>query len=171
MAYNSATNLEFKTEELVIDRPFVDSLLENTISQKGVDSVKIIHIDGRNVAVYGEGNVSVKTFHFKTKHVIFFFVVSVVFIIGLILFIRKRKKEKAKKTSRTQSLTERELIVSQLVISGKQNKEIAEELFVSLSTVKTHINNIYKKLGIASRKELKKYNFDKSVIQNKGTTQ
>lgn len=38
---------------------------------------------------------------------------------------------------------------------GKSNNEIAEQHFISLSTVKTHINNIYKKLNISSREELK----------------
>jgi ATP/maltotriose-dependent transcriptional regulator MalT len=38
-----------------------------------------------------------------------------------------------------------------LVASGKSNVEIASSLFVSLSTVKTHINNLYRKLGVRSR--------------------
>ncbi|MGB7394497.1 MAG: LuxR C-terminal-related transcriptional regulator, partial [Pricia sp.] len=37
---------------------------------------------------------------------------------------------------------------------GKSNKEIAGELFISISTVKTHITNIYGKLKVSSRKEL-----------------
>ena len=36
---------------------------------------------------------------------------------------------------------------------GKSNKDIAAENFVELSTVKTHINNIYAKLGVNSRRE------------------
>ncbi|HIN98295.1 MAG TPA: LuxR family transcriptional regulator, partial [Flavobacteriaceae bacterium] len=42
-----------------------------------------------------------------------------------------------------------------LILDQKSNKEIATELFVSVSTVKTHINNIYKKLGVSSRDEVK----------------
>jgi ATP/maltotriose-dependent transcriptional regulator MalT len=34
------------------------------------------------------------------------------------------------------------------------NKEIAEKLFVSLSTIKKYTNNIYSKLSISSRKEI-----------------
>jgi LuxR family maltose regulon positive regulatory protein len=48
-------------------------------------------------------------------------------------------------------LSERELEVLGLVASGKSNQEIASSLFVSLSTVKTHINNLYRKLGTRSR--------------------
>jgi DNA-binding NarL/FixJ family response regulator len=40
---------------------------------------------------------------------------------------------------------------------GKTNKEIAQELFVELSTVKTHINNIYRQLNVGTRKEASAY--------------
>ena len=48
-------------------------------------------------------------------------------------------------------LSERELEVLRLVASGRSNREIARELYVSLGTVKTHINNTYRKLGASSR--------------------
>jgi ATP/maltotriose-dependent transcriptional regulator MalT len=48
-------------------------------------------------------------------------------------------------------LSERELEVLRLVASGRSNREIARELYVSLGTVKTHINNTYRKLGANSR--------------------
>jgi LuxR family maltose regulon positive regulatory protein len=51
----------------------------------------------------------------------------------------------------SEPLSERELEVLALVASGKSNLEIASSLFVSLSTVKTHINNLYRKLGARSR--------------------
>src|ERR671921_1641466 len=51
----------------------------------------------------------------------------------------------------SEPLSERELEVLALVASGKSNLEIASSLFVSLSTVKTHINNLYRKLGSRSR--------------------
>ena len=41
------------------------------------------------------------------------------------------------------NISEREQQVLQLLCHGYTNKEIAGELFISLSTVKTHINNIY----------------------------
>ena len=52
-------------------------------------------------------------------------------------------------------LTERQRKVYDLIISGKTNKEIMTELFIEQSTLKTHINQIYKKLNIKSRIELK----------------
>jgi ATP/maltotriose-dependent transcriptional regulator MalT len=44
-------------------------------------------------------------------------------------------------------LSERELEVLALIAAGASNREIAARLFVSISTVKTHINNLYRKLG------------------------
>lgn len=48
-------------------------------------------------------------------------------------------------------LSERELEVLQLVAAGKSNHRIASELFVSVGTVKTHLNNLYRKLDAHSR--------------------
>jgi LuxR family transcriptional regulator, maltose regulon positive regulatory protein len=48
-------------------------------------------------------------------------------------------------------LSERELEVLALIAAGNSNEEIASRLFVSVSTVKTHINNLYRKLGTRSR--------------------
>jgi LuxR family maltose regulon positive regulatory protein len=48
-------------------------------------------------------------------------------------------------------LSERELEVLRLVVAGLSNPEIAEELVIAVSTVKSHINHIYGKLGVESR--------------------
>jgi DNA-binding CsgD family transcriptional regulator len=52
-------------------------------------------------------------------------------------------------------LTSRQREVYDLIIEGKSNKEIKNILFIEQSTLKTHINQIYKKLNIKSRQELK----------------
>jgi len=49
------------------------------------------------------------------------------------------------------SLTAREREILRLVREGKTNTEIAGELWVSPSTVKKHLENVYDKLGVASR--------------------
>ena len=46
--------------------------------------------------------------------------------------------------------------VFNLILSGKSNKEIMDEMCIELSTLKTHINRIYKILGITSRQQIKK---------------
>lgn len=48
-------------------------------------------------------------------------------------------------------VSEREVEVLQLIAEGKTNASIAEQLYISISTVKTHINNLYSKLGVESR--------------------
>jgi DNA-binding NarL/FixJ family response regulator len=54
-------------------------------------------------------------------------------------------------------LTERETEVLTLLARGKANKQIARELFVAVSTVKTHVNNLYRKLNISSRTQAALY--------------
>ena len=51
-------------------------------------------------------------------------------------------------------LTVREQEVLQLILSGKSNREIAGALFISESTVKTHVRNIFSKYDVGSRAEL-----------------
>lgn len=50
-------------------------------------------------------------------------------------------------------LSEREIEVLGLLASGKTNSEVAEELFVSVGTVKSHTGNIYRKLDARNRAE------------------
>jgi LuxR family maltose regulon positive regulatory protein len=52
-----------------------------------------------------------------------------------------------------ESLSKRELDILRLIATGRSNQEIAEVLVVAVSTVKTHINNLYGKLGTNRRTE------------------
>ncbi len=54
----------------------------------------------------------------------------------------------------TNLLTDREVQIASLLLKGNTYKMISEELFLSQNTVKTHIKNLYSKLGIGSRTEL-----------------
>lgn len=49
------------------------------------------------------------------------------------------------------NLSPRELEILQLLAKGLRNEDIAKQLFVSLSTIKTHNQNIYSKLEVKSR--------------------
>ncbi|WP_299016767.1 LuxR C-terminal-related transcriptional regulator [uncultured Polaribacter sp.] len=55
-------------------------------------------------------------------------------------------------------LSLRELEVFNLIVIGKTNKEISNEINISINTVKFHLKNIYDKLNIKSRKEAKNLN-------------
>lgn len=50
-------------------------------------------------------------------------------------------------------LTRRELEVLQLVASGMTNRAVARYLWVTSETVKFHLSNVYRKLGVANRAE------------------
>ncbi len=55
------------------------------------------------------------------------------------------------------ALTDRELQVLKLISEGLSNQEVAEEIFVSLSTVKYHVSNLYFKLEIKNRSQAVKF--------------
>ena len=48
-------------------------------------------------------------------------------------------------------LSDRELEVLGLIVDGFSNREIADELVIAVSTVKSHVNHIYQKLDVNSR--------------------
>lgn len=82
-------------------------------------------------------------------------------ILGLIgvlsvLLLKYNPRSKLKYSTIKSELSPQEQRVYSAIQNNKTNKEIASELFVSLSTVKTHINNIYRKLNITSREQIKK---------------
>lgn len=51
-------------------------------------------------------------------------------------------------------LTTREREVLELLLLGKSNREIEERLFISIRTVKNHVYNIYRKVGVRNRMQL-----------------
>ncbi len=69
---------------------------------------------------------------------------------------KKKKRDKAgQKTGRqlVEELNERELEILKLLAEGYSNREISEELYLSVGTVKWYTSNIYGKLGARSRAE------------------
>ena len=60
------------------------------------------------------------------------------------------------------SLREKEIL--QFLVEGYSNKEIAEKLFISPSTVNTHRSNLMSKLGLSTRRELIQYARQRGII-------
>jgi DNA-binding NarL/FixJ family response regulator len=61
-------------------------------------------------------------------------------------------------------LSDRELDIARSVARGRTNQEIAAELFISLSTVKTHITRIQGKLGVRNRVEIAAWSWENRVM-------
>jgi len=61
-------------------------------------------------------------------------------------------------------LSKREMEVLQLVASGKSDKEVADQLFISTKTVNTHKMNILAKLGLRNTAELVRYALKHELI-------
>ncbi|MEC1179230.1 response regulator transcription factor [Metasolibacillus meyeri] len=64
-----------------------------------------------------------------------------------------------------ESLTEREMEVLLLMAQGKANQEIADELFIALKTVKTHVSNILSKLDVQDRTQAVVYAFQNGLAK------
>lgn len=71
----------------------------------------------------------------------------------LIDYVKRNRKADHTREKRVKkfNLTPKEMEVLKIAASGAQNSEIAEELFVSPHTVKTHLSNIYKKIDVKNR--------------------
>ena len=97
-----------------------------------------------------------------TLLVIILFIIIIILICYLIYLkssiSRKYQRIPDSNTEHIESLvsklTQSEKKILSLLIKGLQNKEIANRLHVEVSTVKTHLTSLYKKLGINSRKEI-----------------
>lgn len=64
-----------------------------------------------------------------------------------------------------EQLTDRELEVLLLVAQGKTNQDIADELFIALKTVKTHVSNILAKLEVQDRTQAVVYAFQNGLVK------
>ncbi len=87
-----------------------------------------------------------------------------IFLLIIIILYAKLKqqkvaveKDKNPASENIEKLTRKESEILELLSLGKSNKEIASELFIELSTVKSHLGRIYKQLNVTGRKEAIKY--------------
>lgn len=101
-------------------------------------------------------------FHYKFSFETYLGIIAVIFLILGIYFGSKLGNKKADIDSPTLNstnlnadietdLSSRELEVLLNISDGLTNQQIADKLFVSLNTIKTHTANIYSKLGVKSR--------------------
>lgn len=62
-------------------------------------------------------------------------------------------------------LTNREHEILLLIAAGMSNQEIADELFITLKTVKTHVSNILAKLDVEDRTQAAIYSFKHGIVK------
>lgn len=79
--------------------------------------------------------------------------------------VLSRFAELSRQTQSPEILTQREIEVLILIAKGSANKEIAEELHISNSTVKTHIASIFQKMGANDRTEAVTIALKKGIIK------
>lgn len=92
----------------------------------------------------------------QTQLIRILLILLTVSVILNLYLLSKRKTTKGPSEESDQSkLTQQEKKIARQVLQDKTNKEIADTLFISDSTVRTHINNLNKKLGVADREALK----------------
>lgn len=71
-----------------------------------------------------------------------------------VAYARRRRGERGRPPTGWSALTSAEREVARLVAQGCTNAEIAERLFVSVNTVKTHLTHVYQKVAVEGRTEL-----------------
>ncbi|MEO3924290.1 response regulator transcription factor [Micromonosporaceae bacterium B7E4] len=79
--------------------------------------------------------------------------------------LRHLRAVRAPRTGRpARALSEREMQVVRAIARGRTNQEIATELFISLSTVKSHLSGIQTKLGLRNRVEVAAWAWENQVV-------
>jgi DNA-binding NarL/FixJ family response regulator len=80
-------------------------------------------------------------------------------------YVRKAKEEESAPTRQAVPLTSREIEILKLFAEGFINKEISDQLDISIRTVETHKNHIMKKLELKSTVELIKFAIKNKFIE------
>jgi two-component system, NarL family, response regulator LiaR len=78
------------------------------------------------------------------------------------MMVKMRQKQKHHPH---EELTSREMEILMLMAEGKTNQDIADELYIALKTVKTHVSNILSKLTVQDRTQAVIYAFKHSLIK------
>ena len=66
----------------------------------------------------------------------------------------------------TLGLTDRELSMLKALAKGLSNSAISKEFWVTEQTVKFHLSNIYRKLGVANRTEAARFAYERGLIES-----
>jgi DNA-binding CsgD family transcriptional regulator len=108
------------------------------------------------------GMLTFNVFHYSSSYGLveinnrnsLFLIPFILLVCWLGILLGTTKKDTEFETVFQNQITDKEKKVIELIAQGKKNQEIADALFNDISTIKTHINNIYRKTGAKNRKEL-----------------
>lgn len=84
---------------------------------------------------------------------------------SLIPALNAKMMETNKDAEKIKSLTKRELDVLKLLAVGMYNKEVGKRLEISERTVKNHVSNIFKKLGVTDRTQAAVFAIRNNLVQ------
>ncbi|MFC7643041.1 response regulator transcription factor [Streptosporangium lutulentum] len=73
------------------------------------------------------------------------------------------REQRQRKGDPPDGLTRRETEVLRLIAQGHSNAEISAVLFISEATVKTHINNLFAKIGVRDRAQAVTYAYRRGI--------
>jgi len=91
----------------------------------------------------------------SNRDVYLYAILTLSILLNAFLMFRNWKQKQSKTEDLKAKLSKQEQVVLEHLLKDKTNKDIAEALFLSVSTVKSHTNNIYKKLNVQSRDDAK----------------
>jgi DNA-binding NarL/FixJ family response regulator len=72
----------------------------------------------------------------------------------------------AASAAKAAGLTERETVILGALARGLSNEQIAKELWVAEQTVKFHLTNVYRKLGVSNRTEAARYAYQQGLVDS-----
>jgi DNA-binding NarL/FixJ family response regulator len=78
---------------------------------------------------------------------------------------RQLARPKTRQDNRLDALTDRELDVLRLMARGASNREIADQLFLAETTIKTHVGTLFNKLGARDRAAAIVFAYDAGLVQ------
>lgn len=133
------------------NRNFIDQVVDKMADS---DSVNPYYLACKDEIAFNHYQIA--TANKKPVNWGWFVIIAITIVLSFgIYYIQKSRKNE----SRIDGLPEKLLSIQErkvfaLLKQGKSNKEIAEALHIEVSTVKSHLNKIYSRLGVKSRKEI-----------------
>ena len=75
-------------------------------------------------------------------------------------------EESGRRRAKAAGLTERETVILEALARGLPNEQIGKELWIAEQTVKFHLTNIYRKLGVANRTEAARFAYRQGLVES-----